>query len=76
MHKYSEISRQMGNKMCREEVQVWNPPKPGEVKINVDGAVSTSQKKVGLGAAKRGNLGLQCLNWKVFSPLAMLRECI
>ena len=35
----------------------WNPPQPGSYKINVDGAVFSKQKQLGIGVVIHGSVG-------------------
>ncbi|KAH0996976.1 hypothetical protein GBA52_020840 [Prunus armeniaca] len=42
------------------EASSWQPPKPGYLKLNIDGAWMKERKKAGLGAMIRNEMGILC----------------
>lgn len=56
------------------EVVKWLPPRPGCYKVNVDGAVFSKRKQVGIGVVIRDNLGevVAALSKKMELPLGAL----
>ena len=52
----------------------WSPPQPGHYKVNVDGAVFSKRKKVGIGVIIRDSAGMMIaiLNQELPLPLSAL----